>query len=215
MLFVNGNFSTSTRQSPLSFICAKLMDSLQPSGNLPHVKGIHAHAFFCGQHLRPDDPDAGIAGLMRSLLAQLLICPDHNFKVSTVDKLRKIDPSDVDELCAIYFSLITQISSRTTVFCLIDALTFHEDNKRRCKEALTVMQTFMDLMEDPVGSQRCVFKVLLTCPGTSRVLYKEITRKEDIFWMPKKVSAQGGFTSMKWSASAGRDVGELAAVNSW
>ena len=215
VLFVNGNFSTSARQSPLSFVCAKLLDSLQPSDKSPHVEGIHAQAFFCGQHLSPSDPDTGLAGLMRSLLAQLLICPDHTFKMSTIDKLRKIDPSDVDALCTIYYSLITQLPSYTTVFCLIDALSFHEDNNRRCKEALTVMQTLIDLMESPSDSQRCIFKALLTCPGISRTLYKEVVRKEDVIWMPKKVSAQGGFTSMKWSASAGRDVGELVAVNSW
>lgn len=191
------------------------MDSLHPTSDVPRVKDLQAHTFFCGQHLKPNDPDAGVAGLIQSLLAQLLACPDQNFKVATVDKLSKSDPSDVTQLCAIYFSLISQLPSSTTVFCLVDALTFHEDNKRRCKEAVTVVQTFVDLMEDPTDSQRCIFKALLTFPGASRVLYKEITRKEDVVWMPKKVSAQGGFTSMKWSASAGRDVGELAAVGSW
>ena len=215
ILFVNGNFSTSERRSPLSFVCAKLMDSLQPRDRQPHVKGIHAHAFFCGQHLSPSDPDTGSAGLMRSLLSQLLVCSDHTFKLSTIEKLRKIDPSDVGGLCDIYYSLITQLPSYTTVFCLIDALSFHEDNKQRCKEALTVIQTLVDLIESPSDSQRCIFKALLTCPGASRTLYKEVTRKEDVVWMPKKLSGQGGFTSMKWTASAGRDVGELAAVNSW
>ena len=92
--------------------------------------------------------DTGLAGLMRSLLAQLLICTDQTFKMSTINRLRNTDPSNVNALCTIYYSLISQLRSHTTVFCIIDALSFREDNKRRCKEAMTVMQTLVDLVEN-------------------------------------------------------------------
>ena len=101
-----------------------------------------------------------------------------------------------------------QIPARTTVFCVIDALTFHEDNKVRRRDALTLVQTLADLTEACAGDEYCIFKVLLTCPGISRALYKELA-KSDVIWMPKNVSAKGGFTSMKWSAGAGKDVSEL------
>ena len=215
ILFVNGNYGTSERRSPLSFVCAKLMDSLEPSNRPPRAKGLHAHAFFCGQHLNPSDPYFEVSDMMRSLVAQLVVSHHDKFDRSRMLKLAKIDPSDVQSLCDIYYSLIAQLPSYTTVFCLIDALSFHEDNKKRCKEAQIVMETFNDLVEIDNQSEHCIFKVLLTCPGASRKLYNEVSQKRNIMWMPKKVSPQGGFTGMKWSASAGREVGELNTVNSW
>ena len=79
-----------------------------------------------------------------------------------------------------------QIPARTTVFCVIDALTFHEDNKVRCRDALTLVKTLADLTEFCIGDEHCTFKVLLTCPGISRALYKELA-KADVIWMPKNV----------------------------
>ena len=106
-----------------------------------------------------------------------------------------------------------QIPAGTTVFCIIDALTFHEDNKARRRDALALVQTLADLTESCVGDEHCIFKVLLTCPGISRALYKELA-KADVIWMPKNVRARGGFTSMKWSASAGKDLGRLSRQES-
>jgi hypothetical protein len=101
-----------------------------------------------------------------------------------------------------------QLPARVTVLCTIDGITFHEDSRRRCREAVRTVQTMVRLTESCDGEEQCIFKVLFTCPGTSRSLYKEIA-KEDVLWLPRKVSAQGGFTSMKWSASVGKDVDEL------
>lgn len=205
ILFVNGNDNASSRQFPLSFVCAKLMDSIQSITNAEsHASGgIFAHGFFCGQHLHPKDPNGGIDGMMRSLLGQLLVAHG-NFKLTTVERLKRMDQSNVDSLCEMYFRLIMQLSRQETVFCTIDGMTFHEGSWR-CREALTVVGTLVRLMERCTGDQHCVFKVLLTCSGTSRTLYKKIAKK-DVLWMPRKVSAQGGFTSMKWSASAGKEL---------
>ena len=212
ILFVNGNFNSSAHRSPLSFVCAKLIDSIQPSssslGSEAQPTWITAHSFFCGQHLTSKDPEAGVAGLIRSLITQILANPYTEFAPSTTNKIPQTDLSDVNALSTIYRALILQVPARITVFCVIDALTFHEDNKVRCREALTLVQTLADLTDSCVGDEHCIFKVLLTCPGISRALYKELA-KGDVIWMPKNISAQGGFTSMKWSASAGKDLGRL------
>ena len=218
ILFINGNFNPSAHRSPLSFVCAKLIDSIHPSPSSQESEGpplgIIAQAFFCGQHLTSKDPDAGVAGLMRSLISQVLAKPNCNFTVSIIDRLSHISLLNVTELSAIYQALVMQLPAQTTVFCIIDALTFHEDNKIRCRDALTVVQTLADLTDRCDGESHCVFKALLTCPGNSRALYKELS-KEDVVWMPKKVSAQGGFTSMKWTASAGKDLSEVGRQDSW
>ena len=184
ILFVNGNFSPSARRSPLSFVCAKLIDSIQPASSGLDSEAqptcIIAHSFFCGQHLTPKDPDAGIPALIRSLIAQILVTPHTDFKVSLTKKIPKTDLSDVKALSAIYRDLIMQIPAGTTVFCIIDALTFHEDNKARRRDALALVQTLADLTESCVGDEHCIFKVLLTCPGISRALYKELAKADVI-----------------------------------
>lgn len=218
ILFVNGNFDSSARRSPLSFVCAKLIDSIQPSSSGLESEAptprIIAHAFFCAEHLTPKDDHTGVAGLMRSLIAQILVSSGGNFTPATLDIISRTDLFNVDALRNIYHKLIMQIPTRTIVFCIIDALSFHEDKKARRNEALAVVQTLADLTDSCVGDGHCVFKALLTCPGTSRALYKELA-KGDVIWMPKKVSAQGGFTSMKWSASVGKDVAEVGRQESW
>ena len=209
-LFANGNYDPSVRQSPLSFVCAKLVDSIYPAteGAQQKANGIIAHAFFCGQHLSSKDPASGVAGMMRSLLAQLLVAYS-GFELAVVSPLRHIGSDDVESMCEIFATLILQIPENTMVFCIIDAMTFHEDSSARSKEAQKVVQMLLDVVV-ACGEGSCIFKVLLTSPGNSRALYRGFS-KEDVIWMPKKVTAQGGFTSMKWSASAGRDVGGLVA----
>jgi hypothetical protein len=209
ILFVNGNYDASARQSPLSFVCAKLMDSVKHSSNgeSQDSSGIFTHAFFCGLHLNSKGPDGGVGGMMRSLLGQLLVVHS-TFDLPTMERLKRVDQSNFKALCEVYFRLIMQLPARVTVLCTIDGITFHEDSRSRCREALRTVQTMVRLTESCDGEEHCIFKVLFTCPGTSRSLYKEIA-KEDVLWLPRKMSAHGGFTSMKWSASVGKDVDEL------
>ena len=129
--------------------------------------------------------------MMRSLVAQLVVSQNDKFERPTIMRLLKIDLSNVQALCKTYYDLFMQLPSYATVFCLIDALSFHEDNRRRCKEAQMVMETLDDLVEMDDQSDHCIFKVLLTCPGTSRMLHKVVTQSNNVVWMPKKVSAQG------------------------
>lgn len=181
-LFVNGNHGTSARQSPLSFVCAKLMDSICPATNdiQGESKGIMAQVFFCGQHLSSKDPDSGIAAVVRNLLAQLLIS-NSEFDVATVRQLLEIDPDEVVDLCAVFSELVMQIPQKKMVFCIIDAMTFHEDSSTRCKEAMKLVQMLLDLVET-CNKGHCIFKVLLTAPGTSRVLHKSFAKTE-VIWV--------------------------------
>lgn len=212
ILLVNGNCNNaSARQSPLSFVCAKLMDSIQPALQEaePRKPSIFAHAFFCGQHMNPEDPDSGLSGMMRSLLAQLLVSYPE-FNLSIIQRLRDIDSNSVSSLCDVFSTLIIQIPPEAMIFCLIDGITLHESSKSQTEEAHTVAQTLVDITKN-CKEHGCVFKVLLTSAGNSRAVYKDLD-KADVMWMPRNVSSQGGFTSMKWKHSAAaRDVRELTA----
>ena len=199
-LFINGNHDASARQSPLSYICSKLIDSMSSSVGGSRHPSILACAFFCGQHMDLDDPASGPAGMMRSLLAQLLL--SHSaFKLTTIKRLLNIDPSEVGELCNAFADLIEQLPRRYVVFCIIDGMTLYEDSPSRCEATAEATRILLEVMES-CNTKGCMFKLLVTCPGSSRTLYQEFD-EEEIIWMPKKVDPHGGLTEAKWSASAG------------
>lgn len=207
-LFVNANHKGSTRQQPTSFICAKLVDSIMPSpgkGAQPESQMTLPLAFFCSEHLQKDDPDCGPAGMMRNILAQLLLAY-RNFDLRAIERMANLNYDNVNDLCDIFDILITQLPQYIVVFCIIDAISFYEDNATVCEEASIVVQTLVDVVERTKESG-CAFKLLLMSPWNSRMLYKEMLDQEgDVIWMPAKVPAQGGFTGMKWNASVGSNL---------
>ena len=121
-----------------------------------------------------------------------------------------LDYTSTTSLCSIFSLLISQLPPYIVVFCIIDSITFFEDNTDICSEASTAVQTLTDIVErtkEEKGRGGCVFKLLLTSSWNSRVLYKEmVDQKEDVVWMPAKVPPQGGFTGMKWNASVGSNL---------
>ena len=148
----------------------------------------------------PDDPASGPAGMMRSLLAHLLL--SHSaFNLKIIKRLLNIDPSEIGELCNAFADLIAQLPRRYVVFCIIDGMTLYEDSPTRCESAAEATRILLEMMEN-CKAKGCMFKLLVTCPGNSRTLYREFD-EEEIIWMPKKVDPHGGLTEAKWSASAG------------
>ena len=145
-----------------------------------------------------DDPAAGPAGLMRNLLAQLVLSYSA-FQIATMTRLLDIDPFEVGELCAMFADLIEQLPRRYLVFCIIDGMTLYEDSPTRCEAAVEATRILLEVMES-CKTRGCVFKMLVTCPGSSRELYREFA-EEEIIWMPKKVDPHGGLTEVKWGAS--------------
>lgn len=148
----------------------------------------------------PDDPAAGPAGMMRSLLSQLLLSYSA-FTLKTIKRLLDIDPSEVGELCTAFADLIEQLPRQYLVLCIIDGMTLYEDPPTRCEAAAEATRILLELMETS-KFRGGIFKLLVTCPGSSRALYREFN-EEEIIWMPKKVDPHGGLTEAKWSASAG------------
>ena len=212
-LFVNGNaVDTLVNQSPLSFVCAKLVDSIRPIDRESRDGAFSetlALSFFCGQHRSFEDTDAGPRGLIRNLLAQLLKAY-RDFDLALIRRLLQVHASDVNGFCAVFASLVRQVPPRIKVFCIIDSVTFYEESRSRRDETYTIVQTLVDIarQDDEYGP---VFKLLLTSPGSSRELYK-ILDKEDVVWMPSKATSRGGFASMHWSSSIGYDLEALNII---
>lgn len=201
-LLINANHQGSTRQQPTSFICAKLVDSITPSPSdaQTEFQMILPLAFFCGEHLHKTDPDSGPNGMMRSLLAQLLLAyPDFDLRV--IPQIQHLDFDDVNDLCDVFDLLIAQLPDYTVVFCIVDAISFFEDNNSICAEANIVVQALVDVVERTKDGG-CRFKLLLMSPWNSRALYRNMhDQTGDVVWLPGKVPAQGEFTGLKWSAS--------------
>ena len=202
-LFINANHKGSTRQQPTSFISAKLVDSITPSpSNTQHEPHLTLPlAVFCGEHLQHDDPDSGPDGMMRNLLAQLLLSyPSFNFH--TIQRMQQnLDYTSVNDLCDIFDLLIAQLPPYIVVFCIIDSISFFEDKTAVCEEASIAVEALVDVVER-TREGGCVFKLLVMSPWNSRVLYKHMVDQEgEVIWVPAKVPAQGGFTAMKWNAS--------------
>ena len=197
-LFINANHKGSARQQPTSFVSAKLVDSMTPSSSsaLPEPRMTLPLAFFCGEHLQKDDPDSGPAGMMRSLLAQLLLAY-RDFDLRTIQRMQSLNYDDVNDLCDIFGLLITQLPPYVLVLCILDAISFYEDSATVCEEASIIVRALVDATEQTA----CTFKLLLMSSWNSRILYKDMFDQQDVIWMPAKVPAQGGFTAMKWNAS--------------
>ena len=212
-LFINANHNGSTRQQPTSFISAKLVDSITASpGETQHEPHLTLPlASFCGEHLQHDDPDSGPDGMMRNLLAQLLLSyPNFNFQ--TIQRMQKtLDYSSVNDLCDIFDLLIDQLPPYIVAFCVIDSISFFEDNAAVCEEADIAVRALVDVVAR-TREGGCVFKLLVMSPWNSRVLYKNmLDQEEEVVWMPAKVPAQGGFTAMKWNASVDSNLAETGA----
>lgn len=209
-LLINANHRGSTRQQPTSFICAKLVDSMTTSASNDNV---HTEericiplAFFCGEHMGKDDPDAGPDGMMRSLLAQLLNAY-RDFDLRTVQRMQHLNYDDVNDLCQIFDLLIAQLPSYFVVFCVLDVISIYEDDDGVCGEASVVVRALVDVVERTEASG-CAFKLLLMSGWDSRALYREMRDQErDVVWMSAKVPAQGGFTGGKWRDSVDSNLG--------
>ncbi|OWY50325.1 hypothetical protein AALT_g7929 [Alternaria alternata] len=206
VLFLNGHYSSprAMAQSPTSFFCAKLASAIQSSSEVSKEPSLHpsvktiAISFFCAEHLDPRDPHQGAQGIVRSLIAQLLVCYNE-FDSRLIKQLRKSDLDHLKPLCATLRIMINKLSEEVVLTCIIDAITMHEDSEARCKKVESVLDTLIEIAESD-DERRCVFKLLVTSPRVSRRYSARTGGKAcaSVLTMPEKVASQGAFTMTKW-----------------
>lgn len=199
-LFVNGNYDAAARQSPLTYVCTKLMDTICPGAALirPRCSPIVGQAFFCGHHIDVEDPTSGPVKMMRDLVSQLVM--SYRPSVHKMQQMLELDASDMQELCITYASLIKQLPQRYMVLCIIDGIAFYEDSPTEYEAATEAVRHLLEVMES-CKRKGCLFKVLFTCPGISHALFR-LFENDEVVTLPKKVGPQGGLTPAKWEASA-------------
>jgi hypothetical protein len=215
ILLVDGGARGSGSQlSPLGFVCAKLANALRKarssftSSSETKITNLY---FFCGEHRDwRDNPDNGPAGVMNSLLAQLLIQYKH-FDLSLIKHLSTLDSDDTKALANIFGKLLTQLPSKMIVFCIIDGVSFYDDEERseECQILLKKLVSFSRRRERKGAG---VFKLLLTAPLGLRVAVVDELDEEEILRIPEGLWKGGGFTDMNWDVGAGKDITDLSKI---
>lgn len=167
MLIVDGmELSTnSLATSPLTFLVALLMKALE---GLPGAVPI---TFFCGFHATPGDGLEGAQGMMRSIIFQLLL-QNWDFDCAFIEEgfLKQVLDYEISQLCGLFRNLLTSAPDNTTIFCIIDGVSWFENPGRR-NDICTVMENLQELVEElrqeSQGGSLVNLKILVTSPKAS------------------------------------------------
>ena len=223
MLHVNGHMFLSSgdgeeRRSPLSFLCAKLADSLisQAGAELEQDRmKIFAVRWFCGEHIDKGDYDAHPSGMMNSLISQLLVQlythteadPDPDLDLSSILAIdRRFQNDRCEDLCQIFSDLTRLLPSNTVLFCIVDGIMYYEDSRRR-EDLITVLQSLVNIASKETGG--CIFKLLTTAPLRLYSVQQELFAEENVLEMDEYIPNLGGFTPLQWSSKMERHVEEI------
>lgn len=90
----------------------------------------------------------------------------------------------------------------STVFCVIDALSFYVDDDETEEDAEYLIRKLVELAGEK-SKKRPVFKLLLTAPARLRVSNKSLGESAFLS-VPATLPKTGGFTAMKWKQGVGK-----------
>jgi hypothetical protein len=156
------------RCSPMSLACAVLLEDLAGHS---HVAAIH---FFCGLHNNPQDPVSGGGGIARVLIGQLLCLQDFDFTFLDADWRAALDQGNYNAILALFGPLIAQLQV-TTLFCVIDAITWFEGSTRKDESDALISE----LLRVAVNCNHFVhMKLLITSSSRSRVFATHFQKGE-------------------------------------
>ncbi|KAF4631665.1 hypothetical protein G7Y89_g6464 [Cudoniella acicularis] len=184
ILVINAGLASTQRRSLGGFICADICHSLR---KMKVEKPIILN-FFCGEHRdSSEDPDANPAGIINSMLSQLLQQYDR-FDPALLRRFTFLDNEDVTQLCAKLSQLIRSLPPPLVVFCVIDRLFLYDD-ERRGADAAELLRRLVKLSKPRQGrGDHCRFKVLLT--GSGRWIAKAVTEglaRDCVLTIPDRV----------------------------
>ncbi|KAI1126964.1 hypothetical protein F5Y10DRAFT_266676 [Nemania abortiva] len=162
LLLVDGAM-TLERVSPMSVLTATLAISMlqNPATNVIY--------FFCGKNMKVDAEDelSGPQGMLRSLITQLMlhINPSPNLSgINSHEFLYDCRRRHLPALCEVLRILIEQITPQTTLYCLLDGVSWYEQG-RWVEELLFLVGLFRDVMKHTNGPY---LKLLMTSADRSR-----------------------------------------------
>lgn len=168
----------TSKISALSSACASVVASIvkaQPNA-IPLF-------FFCGLHTTPQDHLQGPRGLIRTLIASLLVELDGR-KLASLDFINTheyreaLEAHDVSSLCYAFRDVVRQWPVNTVVYCVIDGIGWCD--RAGWSEDFDLILT---LLCELVGDRRLrpIFKVLISSPVRSQTVSNAIRREHTIF----------------------------------
>ena len=182
VLLVDGNMDSAVaRVSPMSLLCASLI-----LGVLDNRPAISLH-YFCGLHVASNNPLYGPAGLIRSLLMQLLLVSkvidvdgeslnvDYTlFNLNFIDNhhyREDLESHNIAALCHTFKLLIDQLPLDVLVFCIIDGINLYERSEW-LNDLVQIVNCLNRIAQN--ARLRPIFKVLMTSAGISRYIPQHI-----------------------------------------
>jgi len=170
VVLVNGctDRSQHTKISPITYVCATLTQALRrsPDRNVVLV-------FFCGKHSTSNDDLMGPQGLMRSLVAHLVLTLVQNAYISDSAPIqfsflqRDFEELSFKDICQLFYRLVELVPKGITLHCVVDGISYYEKPVWRGDYDL-MMECFDSIITNE--AMGVIFKLLLTSPTTSRWL---------------------------------------------
>ncbi|KAK3942418.1 adenosine trna methylthiotransferase [Diplogelasinospora grovesii] len=164
--------------SPWGYLCAALAKSVN---DIPQVYPI---AFFCRSHVDPADRINGAAGLMRSLIAQLVLQHPNTeaLQVSLAfADLHAVQNNNIAALCGL-FDLILKSLGQGVVICMIDGVDFFESEFHL--QNIDVAMRYLNSVVQAIAASTSGFMFKLLVSSTTA---SENTRS----WFPNRVDLAG------------------------
>jgi hypothetical protein len=129
IVLVNGHADRSqlSKISPLSYVCAILVQALRRSPNRNVVL-----AYFCGQHSASEDDLVGPQGLMRSLVAFLVLGLVQNSFISDSAPVwlssfsGNLEELSFQNICQLFYRMVEHLPKGVTLYCIIDGISYYE-----------------------------------------------------------------------------------------
>ncbi|KAH0537569.1 hypothetical protein FGG08_005635 [Glutinoglossum americanum] len=201
-LIINANEGSPLEVfSCISFVSAMLVRTLQEVGGNVMV-GSH----FCALHRRGKEGHLGPAGMLVSLIGQLLGAYA-NFDFSFFHRSQKpsLLSNSIKPLATLLATLIRQLPPKTAYFCIIDSVSCYENADQR-RDTCKAVQALVELTEHPTDA---VVKVLITSPGRCGYVH-DMVEVGDVFDVPEFIDGgRMGFRGGVWDEAVGGDLGEL------
>lgn len=171
-LILADGHSGSDRITAMSVFCASLARTLEDvvQRSLSGASGTTVTLwFFCGLHPGNGDSLPGPCGLMRSLVAQLLMSWPANTPMDLcfakdIPGLATNTPViDTRTACYVFQRLVCQLPHSALVHCVIDGVSHFETSLWGCSEDMEMVVELFQWCVDPRNVAACVKFLLASC----------------------------------------------------
>ncbi|KAK2741994.1 hypothetical protein CKAH01_01421 [Colletotrichum kahawae] len=179
MLLVDGELQDSMI-SPLSWICGGLISALVENPDSAVA------FFFAGLHvdMQLPDIDSGPVAMLRSLIAQLLMSanlPSPDLSFMTKEMIKECREGDCLVLCEMFVKIIKQVPPKTTVYCIIDGVSWYEQSRWLADLGDFAVALEYVARRNNTGRSGSL-KVLLTSPTQSTEIGRRARKHRNDWW---------------------------------